>query len=134
MPTSRQSRVERRIARVAQTVPMGHAGARWSPSPVVNAATGPGVQEQQGSSHPITEHPDGRTATPSLVQPSGSSSRARPREVCGQRALAMANELLPYRPVADWLQRIEEVIATAGEATVRSGSLRPQPSHANNEE
>ncbi|KAE8809721.1 hypothetical protein D1007_13610 [Hordeum vulgare] len=80
---------------------MGPAGARRSPSPMVNAATGPDAQEQQGSSQPATEQPDGRTATPSLVSAYRSASRARPEMPHVRRALAMASELLRYRPTPD---------------------------------
>ncbi|KAI5021455.1 hypothetical protein ZWY2020_058185 [Hordeum vulgare] len=125
-------RAERRATRIAQTTRAGTAGARRSQSPVVNAATGPDVQEQQGSSQPATEHPDGRTATPSLVQTSGSASHARPEMPHGRRALAMATELLRYRPAPDrhnnWLQRIEELVATAGDSAALSYSFRLQPS------
>ena len=49
---------------------------RRSPSPAVNAATGPAGNEQQASSlHPSVRR-DGRTATPSLTL-AGSSSHAR---------------------------------------------------------
>ncbi|KAE8784148.1 hypothetical protein D1007_42320 [Hordeum vulgare] len=123
------------------TLPRPHPSvlsARGSPSPVVNAATGPEVQEQQGSSQPVTELVDGRTATPSLVRPSGSVSRARPEMPHGRCALAMATELLCYPPAPDrhddWLHRIEEFITAAGDSTTLSCSLRPQPSLANNEE
>ncbi|KAE8794417.1 hypothetical protein D1007_30863 [Hordeum vulgare] len=56
----------------------------------------------------------------------------------GRRALAVATELLGYRPAPDhhddWLQRIEELIAAAGDSVVLSYSLLPRPSLANNEE
>ncbi|KAE8808982.1 hypothetical protein D1007_14404 [Hordeum vulgare] len=93
-------RAEHSATITAQTVPVG-AGARPSPSPVVNAATGPEAQEQQSSSEPATEMIDGRTATPSLARPSGSASRARPEMPHGCRALAMATELLRYWPAPD---------------------------------
>ncbi|KAE8788641.1 hypothetical protein D1007_37207 [Hordeum vulgare] len=101
MPDARRARTERRTACIAKTTPTGPAGERWSPSPVVNAAMRPDAQEQQGSSEPATEHPDGRTATPSLVRAFGSASRARPDEPHGQHALAMAAELLRYRSAPD---------------------------------
>ncbi|KAE8811867.1 hypothetical protein D1007_11285 [Hordeum vulgare] len=100
---------------------------RLLPSPMVNAATGPDAQEQQGSSKTATEQPDGRTATPSLVRASWSASRARLEIPHGRRALAMAAELLRYRPAPDrhndWLQRIEELIAAAGDPAALSCSL-----------
>ncbi|KAE8818662.1 hypothetical protein D1007_03475 [Hordeum vulgare] len=95
------ARDERRTTRVAQTAPVGPAGARRSPSPMANAATGPDAQEQQGSSQRATEQADDCTATPSLVQASGSASRARPEMPHGQRVLVMASELLCYRPAPD---------------------------------
>ena len=46
-----------------------------------------------------------------------------------RRALAMATELLRYRPALDrhddWLQRIEELISTVADSAALSGSLRP---------
>ncbi|KAE8794322.1 hypothetical protein D1007_30961 [Hordeum vulgare] len=77
------------------------AGSRRSPSPMVNAATGPDVQEQQGSSESATEQPNGHTATPSLVPASGSASRARPEMPHGRRTLSMVAELLRYWPTPD---------------------------------
>ncbi|KAE8817894.1 hypothetical protein D1007_04242 [Hordeum vulgare] len=113
-------------------------GACRSPSPVVSAATGPDAQEQQGSSQPNNEQADGRTATPSLVRASGSASHARPKMPHGRRTLAMATRLLRYRPAPDhhhdWLQRIEETVAAAGDSAAFSFSLQPQPSLANGEE
>ncbi|KAE8767147.1 hypothetical protein D1007_61532 [Hordeum vulgare] len=138
MADIRGARAERRASRVAQTVPVGPAGARRSPSPMVNATTGPDAQEQQGSSQPATKKPDGRTATPSLVRASGSASRTRSEMPHGRRALAMAAELLRYRPAPDrhndWLQHIEELVAVVGDPMTLSYSFRPQPSLANNEE
>ncbi|KAE8805707.1 hypothetical protein D1007_18210 [Hordeum vulgare] len=138
MADARRVRAERRATRIAQTTHVGAAGARRSPSPVVNATTGPEVQEQQGSSEPVTEPVDGRTAIMSLVRPLGSASRARPEVPHGWRTLAMDTELLRYRPAPDrhedWLQRIEELIAAIGDSAALSSSLRPQPSLANNEE
>ncbi|KAI4987598.1 hypothetical protein ZWY2020_020398 [Hordeum vulgare] len=94
---------------------------------MVNATTGPEVQEQQGSSQPVTEQVDGRTTTPSLAKPSGSASRARPEMPIGRRALAMVTELLRYRPAPDrhddWLQRIEELVAAAGDSAALYCSL-----------
>ncbi|KAE8809847.1 Puromycin-sensitive aminopeptidase [Hordeum vulgare] len=119
-------------------MPAGPVGACRSPPPVVNASTGPNAQEQQGSSQPATEHPDGHTATPSLVRASGSASHARLEMPHGRHALAMAIELLRYQPAPDrhndWLQRIEELVSAAGDSTSLSCSFRPQLSQANDEE
>ncbi|KAE8811291.1 hypothetical protein D1007_11651 [Hordeum vulgare] len=138
MADARRARAEGRTTRVGQTEPVGPSGARRSPSHVVNTATGPNAQEQQGSSQPAIEHPDGHTATASLVPASGSPSRARPEMPHGQPALALAAELLRYRPAPDchnvWLQHIEELVATAGDPAALSCSFRPQPSLANDEE
>ncbi|KAE8821215.1 hypothetical protein D1007_00843 [Hordeum vulgare] len=101
MADARWDRAERRATHVAQTAPMGPADARRSPSPVVNAAMGPVAQELQGSSQSVTEHPDGRTATPSLIRASGSASRIRPERPHGWRVLAIATELLHYWPTPD---------------------------------
>ncbi|KAE8775311.1 hypothetical protein D1007_52181 [Hordeum vulgare] len=105
---------------------------------MVNAATGPDAQEQQGSSEPVSEQPDGQTASPLLVRGSGSASRARPEMLHGWCTLSMAAELLSYRPAPDRhndkLQRIEELVATAGDPAALSFSFRPQPSLANDEE
>ncbi|KAE8785798.1 hypothetical protein D1007_40438 [Hordeum vulgare] len=101
MADARRACTEHRATRVAQTAPVGPAGARWSPSPMVNAATGPDAKEQQGSFQWASERPDGRTATPSLIGAFGSASRARPEMPHGWRALAMATELLRYRPAPD---------------------------------
>ncbi|KAE8766694.1 hypothetical protein D1007_62051 [Hordeum vulgare] len=94
---------------------------------MVNAATGPDAQEQQGSSQPATEPPDGRTATPSLVRASESASRPRSEMPHGWRALAMATELLRYRPAPDrhndWLQRIEELVVAASNCVTLSCSF-----------
>ncbi|KAE8812628.1 hypothetical protein D1007_10327 [Hordeum vulgare] len=134
MADARRARAERRATLVAQTPPMGPAGACWSPSPMVNAATGPDAQEQQGSSQQATEQPDDRTATPALVRASGSASRARPEMPHGRHALAVAAQLLRYRPGPDWLQRIEELVASVGDPATISYSFRPQPSLPNDEE
>ncbi|KAE8793384.1 hypothetical protein D1007_31968 [Hordeum vulgare] len=138
MADARWDHAECPATRVAQTAPVGPSGARQSPSPMVNAATGPDAQEQQGSSQPATKKPDGRTATLSLVRASRSASRARPEMPHGQRAFAMASELLRYWPAPDrhndWLQRIEELVTAAGDPVVLSCSYRPQPSLANDEE
>ncbi|KAE8794165.1 Polypyrimidine tract-binding protein-like protein 1 [Hordeum vulgare] len=130
--------LECRATRIAQTAPVSAVGARRSPSPMVNAATGLEAQEQQGSSQPATEPIDGRTATPLLARPSGSASRARLEMPHGRRALAMATELLRYRPAPDhqddWCYHIEELIAAACNSAALSCSLRPQPSLANEEQ
>ncbi|KAE8767561.1 hypothetical protein D1007_61055 [Hordeum vulgare] len=135
MANARRACVERRATRIAHTAPAGPARAHRSPSPVVNAATGPDAQEQQGSSQTATEQPDGRTATPSLVRASGSASRARPEMTHGRRTLAMDAVLLRYRPAPDrhkdWLQRVEELIAAVGDPVTLSCSFRPQPSLTN---
>ncbi|KAE8794603.1 hypothetical protein D1007_30642 [Hordeum vulgare] len=138
MADARPPRAECRAARVAQTAPAGPTGARRSPSPVVNVATGPDAQERQGSSQSATEHRDGRTATLSLVRASKVISHARPEMPHGWRALAMAIELIRYRPTIDrhhdWLQRIEELVAVAGDSTALSCSFRSQSSQANDKE
>ncbi|KAE8766886.1 hypothetical protein D1007_61827 [Hordeum vulgare] len=124
MAHARRARIERCATHVAQTTPVGPASTCRSPSPMVNASTGPDAQEQQGSSQPATEQPDGRNATLSLVRVSESSSRVRPKMLHGRRALAMATELLHYRPAPDrhnnWLQRIKELVATAGDPAALS--------------
>ncbi|KAE8806403.1 hypothetical protein D1007_17458 [Hordeum vulgare] len=138
MAHARRARAERRATRIAQTAPVGVAGARRKPWPVVNVATGPKDQEQQGSSQSVTKQDDDLTITPSLVRASGSASRARSEASHGRRALAMATELLRYQPAPDchneWLQRIEELVAAAGDSSALSSSLRPQPSLTNDEE
>ncbi|KAE8786327.1 hypothetical protein D1007_39833 [Hordeum vulgare] len=138
MADARRVCAERQATRTAQTVPVCAAGACRSPSPMVNASTGPEAQEQQGSSQPATEHVNSRTATSSLARPSGSASRARPEMPHGPRALTMATELLHYRPTPDrrddWLHRIEELIAVVDDSAALSCLLRPQPSLTNNEE
>ncbi|KAE8807228.1 hypothetical protein D1007_16544 [Hordeum vulgare] len=102
MADARRARAERCAARVAQTAPGGPAGARRSPSPVMNTATGPDAQEQQGSSQSVTQHRDGRdghNATPSLIR--GSWSALQPKMPHSQRALAMATEQLRYQTAPD---------------------------------
>ncbi|KAE8785703.1 hypothetical protein D1007_40552 [Hordeum vulgare] len=129
MADTRRVRAELRATRIARTAPVGAAGARRSSSPVVNAATSPEAQEQQGSSQPPDEHVNGRTAMPSLDRPSGSASRTRPEMPHGRRALAMATELLRYWPAPDchdeWLHRIEDLIAAARGSAALSFSVRP---------
>ncbi|KAE8806760.1 hypothetical protein D1007_17122 [Hordeum vulgare] len=138
MADARRVHAERRTSRIAQTVPIGAASARPSPSPMVNDATGTEAQEKYGSSQPATDVIDGHTATSSLTRPSGSASRARPQMPQGRRALAMATELLHYRPTPDrhedWLHRIKELISTADDSTALSCSLQPQQSLTNNKE
>ncbi|KAE8806843.1 hypothetical protein D1007_16932 [Hordeum vulgare] len=138
MADARRACTECRATRIAQAPPVGPTDARRSPSPMANAATGPDIQEQQGSSQPATEQPDGRTATPSLVRAFGSASRTRSEMPLGRRALAKATELIRYRPTPDrhndWLQRIEELVAAAGDPASFSFSFRPQQSLANDEE
>ncbi|KAE8774740.1 hypothetical protein D1007_52831 [Hordeum vulgare] len=127
MAYAHRVRAERRTTLIAQIAPVGAVSARRSPSPVFNVATGPEVQEQQGSSQPMTEPVDSRTATPSLATPLGSTLHARPEMPHGRRALAMVIELLRYCPAPDrhdgCLQRIEELNATAANSAVLSSSL-----------
>ncbi|KAE8800325.1 hypothetical protein D1007_24177 [Hordeum vulgare] len=138
MAAARWARVERHTTRVAQAAPVSAAGARRLPSPLVNAATSPKVQEQQGSSQPATEQAGGRTATLSLVRPSGSVSRTRPQMPHGRHTLTMAVEVFRYRPAPDhhdeWLQRIKELVTATGDSATLSCWLRPQPFLANDEE
>ncbi|KAE8773558.1 hypothetical protein D1007_54173 [Hordeum vulgare] len=101
MADARRARAECPATRLNQTTPMGPARARRSPSAMANATTGPDAQEQKVSCQPSTEQPDGCSATPSLVQASGSASRARPEMSHGQRVLSMASELVRYRPTPD---------------------------------
>src|SRR3954464_3596154 len=102
MSDARRARSKRRAAlasRVAQMAPVG-GRPRRSPSPAVNAATGPVGNEQQASSqHPFVRQ-DGHTAPPSLT-PAGSSSHALRAPLEGRAALIAANVLLRYRPVDD---------------------------------
>ncbi|KAE8809742.1 hypothetical protein D1007_13634 [Hordeum vulgare] len=124
MADARQAHAKRRATRFVQTTPASPTGVHRSPSPVENTATCPDAQEHQGFSQPATEHPDGRTATPSLVRASGSASRARPEMSHGSRALAMATKLLRYQPIPDrhndWLERIEELVAVVSDSVVLS--------------
>ena len=102
MSDARRVRAERRAAlasRAAQTAPVG-GRPRRSPSPAVNAATGPAWNEQQALSQYPSMRRDGRTATPSLTS-AGSSSRAPRAAMEARAALIAANELLRYRPVDD---------------------------------
>ncbi|KAE8785815.1 hypothetical protein D1007_40411 [Hordeum vulgare] len=138
MVEPRRVRAERRATRITQTAHEGATDARRSPSPVVNAATGPEVQEQQGSSQPVTEPIDGRTATLPLARPTRSAPRTWPEMPHSRRVLAMATKMLCHRPAPDrhddWLRRIEELNAAVGDSAALSCSLRPQPSLSNNEE
>ncbi|KAE8769837.1 hypothetical protein D1007_58562 [Hordeum vulgare] len=126
MADARRARAERRATRVSDGARELH---RRAPVTIAHGerATGPNVQEQQGSSQPATEQPDGRTTTPSLIRASGSASRARPKMSHGRRTLAMATELLRYRHAPDchndWLQRIEELITAAGDPAAFSCSF-----------
>src|SRR3954466_10093501 len=119
MSDARRARAERRAAiasRVAQTAPVG-GRPRRSPSPAVNAATGPAGNEQQGSSQHPAEQQDGRTAPPSPT-PAGSSSRVLRAPLEARAALIAPNELLRYRPVDDvyeeWLPRLPPPLRRAG--------------------
>ncbi|KAE8779021.1 hypothetical protein D1007_47999 [Hordeum vulgare] len=138
MADARRVRTKHRATRITQTARVGADRARRSPSPVVNAATGPEVQGQQGSSQPVTKSVDCRTATLSLTRTSGSASHARPEMPHDRCKLAISTCLLRYRPSLDrrddWLHHIEELIAATGGSAVLSCSLRPKPSMANNEE
>ncbi|KAE8809427.1 hypothetical protein D1007_13944 [Hordeum vulgare] len=138
MPDAHRARAECRSARIAQTASTGLAGARRSPSHVMNASMVPDAQEQQGSSQPVTEHRDGLTATRSLVQGSGATSHAWSEMPHGRCALAMATKLLRYRPgpdrYHDWLQCIEALVPATGDSAALSYLLRPQLSQANDKE
>src|SRR4051812_35466651 len=109
---------------------------RRSPSPAVNAATGPAGNEQQASSQHPSMRRDGRTATPSLT-PAGSSSHALRAPLEARAALIAANELLRYRPVDDvyeeWLDRVAELVRVAGGSPAPSAPLRRTPPCAGNE-
>ena len=111
MSDARRARAERRAAlasRIAQTAPFGGRPHR-SPSPAVNAATGPAGDERQASSQHPSVRQDGRTATPSLA-PAGSSSRTLRAPMEARAALIAANKLLRYRSIDDvykeWLDRV----------------------------
>src|SRR4051812_19440444 len=121
--------------RVAQTAPVGGL-PRHSPSPAVNAATGPAGNEQQASSQHPSVRQGGRTDTPSLT-PAGSSSRTLHAPLEARAALIAANELLRYRPVDDvyeeWLDRVAELVRAAGGSPAPSVPLRRAPSRAGNE-
>src|SRR3954470_24129575 len=138
MSDARRARAERRAAiasRVAQTAPVG-GRPRRSPSPAINAATGPAGNEQQASSQHPSVRQDGRTATPSLT-PAGSLSRALRAPLEARAALITANELLRYRPVDDvyeeWLGRAAELVRAAGGSPAPSAPLRRTPPRAGNE-
>src|SRR3954467_15172667 len=118
MSNARRARAERRAAiasRAVQTAPVG-GRPRCSPSPAVNAATGPAENEQQASSQPPSVRRDGRTATPPLTL-ADSSSHALRAPLEARAALIAANELLRYRPIDDvyeeWLDRIVELVRAA---------------------
>src|SRR4051812_9765538 len=138
MSDARRARAECRAAiasRVAQAAPVG-GRPRRSPSPDINAATGPARNEQQASSQHPSVRQDGRTATPSLT-PAGSSSRALRAPLEARAALIAANELLRYRPVDDvyeeWLERGAEPIPPAGGSPAPSAPLRRTLPRAGNE-
>src|SRR3954464_15922494 len=138
MSDARRARAERRAAiafRVAQTAPVDGCPRR-SPSPAVNAATGPAGNEQQASSQHPSVRRDGRPATPSLTL-AASSSHALRAPLEARVALIVANELLRYRPVDDvykeWLDRIAELVRAAGGSSAPSVPLRRTPSRAGNE-
>ena len=138
MSDARRARAERRAAlasRVAQTAPVGGRPCR-SPSPAVNAATGPAGDEQQALSQHPSVRQDGRTATPSLT-PAGSSSRALHAPMEARAALIAANELLRYRPVDDvyeeWLDRVAELVRAAGGSPAPSVPLHRTPPRAGDE-
>ncbi|KAE8773470.1 hypothetical protein D1007_54285 [Hordeum vulgare] len=101
MSDARRAHAERRATCIAQTAPVGPAGARRSPLPGVDAAMGPDAQEQQGSSQPATKCRDGRFGTPSLVRASGAASHARPEMPHVRSALTMATKILRYQPAPD---------------------------------
>src|SRR3954471_16804429 len=138
MAGARRARAERRAAlasRVAQTAPVG-GRPRSSPSPAVNAATGPAGNEQEASSQHPSVRQDGRTATPSLT-PAGSSSRVLRAPMEARAALIAANELLRYHPVDDvyeeWLDRVAELVRAAGGSPAPSVPLHRTPPHAGDE-
>src|SRR3954470_11356610 len=138
MSDARRARAERRAAiasRVAQTAPVD-GRPRRSPSPAVNAATGPAGNEPQASSqHPFVRQ-DGRIATPSLT-PAGSSSRVLRAPMEARAALIAANELLRYRPVDDvyeeWLDRVTELVRAVGGSPAPSFPLHHTPPRAGDE-
>src|SRR4051812_45073095 len=138
MSDARRAHAERRAAiasRVVQTAPVG-GRPRRSPSPAVNAATGPAGNEQQASSQHPSVRRDGRTATPSLT-PAGSSSHALRAPMEARAALIVANELLRYRPVDDvyeeWLDRVAELVRAAGGSPAPSFPLHRTPPRAGDE-
>src|SRR3954465_13430587 len=132
MSDARRAHAERRAAiasRVVQTVPVG-GRPRRSPSPAVNAATGPAGNEQQASSQHPSVRRDDRPATPSLT-PAGSSSYALRAPLEARAALIAANELLRYRPVGDvyeeWLDRVAALVPPAGGPPPPPAPPRPPP-------
>src|SRR4051812_32875904 len=138
MSDARRARAERRAAiasRIAQTAPVA-GRPRRSPSPAVNAATGPAGNEQQASSQHPSVRQDGRIATPSLT-PAGSSSRALRAPLEARAALIAANELLRYRPVdnvyEELLDRVAELVRAAGGSPAPSALLCCTPPRAGNE-
>src|SRR3954471_17425351 len=138
MSDARRGRAERRAAIascVAQRAPTGGRLLR-SPSPAVNAATGPAGNEQQALSQHPSVRQDGRTATPSLT-PAGSSSPALHAPLEARAALIAANELLRYRPVNDvyeeWLDRVAELVRAVGGSPAPSAPPRRTPPRVGNE-
>src|SRR3954470_13446460 len=132
MSDARRARAECRAAiasRVAQTAPVG-GRPRRSPSPAVNAATGPAGNEQQASSQHPSVREDGRTATPSLT-PAGSSSPALRAPLEARAEFIAAHEHLSYRPVDDvyeeWLDRVAELVRAAGGSPAPSAPMRRTP-------
>ena len=90
MVDTRQARVARRAANVAQTAPAGNGAPLRPNSPVANAATDPAVHEQQDSSLSLSVRRECRTATPSPSPAAASSSLVRRGPVYQQPALLMA--------------------------------------------
>ena len=138
MSDARRAHAERRAAlasRVAQTAPVG-VRPRRSPSPAINAATGPAGDEQQASSQHLSVQQDGRSATPSLT-PAGSSSHAIRAPMEARAALIASNELLRYCPVDDvyeeWLDRVAELVRAAGRSPAPSVPLHHTPPRVGSE-
>src|SRR3954471_3659650 len=138
MSDARRARAERRAAiasRAVQTAPIG-GRPRRSPSPAINAATGPVGNEQQASSQHPSARQDGRTATPSLP-PVGSASRALRAPMEARAAHTAATEPLRYRPVDDvyeeWLDRVAELVRAAGGSPAPSAPLRRTPPRVGND-
>ena len=133
MSDARRARAERRAAlasRVAQTAPFGGRPHR-SPSPAVNAATGPAGDEQQASSQHPSVRQDGCTATPTLT-PAGSSSRVL-RAPTEPRNLSPTHRAAPTPPVIATLlgglqapptsHHVKPFIRRVSAASTRQGAL-----------